>query len=267
VVKTLKLESRQKAVWLDATSPAAGATGPAHGATPEHMALINALPQVLVPLTADQVYVRGMYIANDQVWKDGRRIFHPSALAEIVALMRGIPVQINHDTFGATGLPVGRWFDAALIVKPDGSQWIRALFFLPADDANAQLIARIDAGAVSEGSLQIEFSTYECSICGEPVGDCPHMPGDEYDGVTALAVVKDVTSVWEASLVWSGMLEGTSMFIAASRHSAAIPAEEMEARAAAKRRAIEDPWARFWASTSQGAWDDYMKEVGGAPAP
>lgn len=266
-MKTLKLESRHKAVWLDAGQQTADAVGPAHGATPEHMALINALPQVLVPLNADQVYVRGMYVANDQVWKDGRRIFDPSALAEIVGLMRGIPVQINHDTFGASGLPVGRWFDAALIVNPDGSRWVKALFYLPADEANAQLVARIDAGAVSEGSLQLEFSTYQCSIDGEPVGECPHMPGDIYDGVTALAVVKDVTSVWEASLVWSGMLEGTSMFIAASRHSAAIPAEEMEARAAAKNRAARDPWHNFWASTGAARWEEYFKQVGGASAP
>lgn len=242
-------------------------------ATPEHMQLINNLPSVRsirnglgLPMNPENVYIRRAFIANDRPWADGRRRLDPSAVVEAASLIYDRPVQLNHATDGSDDLPRGRWFRGTSLTDASGTQWTAADYYLVADSENLLLVGRIDGGAVAESSMLIGFPGYVCSICGERARDCSHMPGEEYDGATAYAVVKHLSDIEEASLCWAGMVEGTRMTVAAARDGAMAGPDELDAVLARKSPGAR-AWDGFWKSRGPRPWDVFWKEVGGAPAP
>ena len=215
---------------------------------------INSLPQVLRPLTADDVIVRGMYLMNDQPMHGEparARKFGARAVEQTVPLVRGKPVLVNHMTDGMDGLPVGRFFRAELETRPDGGTWMSSLFFMLKDSQGVRLANAIDGGLIAENSPTLEFDRVYCSICGATDLDCDHLPGQLYDGMKCYAVMSDIVDFWEGSLAWAGMQKNTGFYIAAGRDpSTIVTMDEYMAGLARKHEKTtsieQDAWGVYW---------------------
>lgn len=188
---------------------------PVSGATDAHMAAINAMPGVLKPLTAADVFVRECVAINDLPLKNYLKL-GVSELAQIANLCPGAGVHVQHDTYTADGLPLGRIFAARLEAEAGRAQVIQT-FYLTADDDNAETVNRIDTGAISEVSVSFMYDRLTCSICQTALSECAHWPGDVYDGKTCMGIVEGVNEYLETSLVWQGMANDTRLRMAASR--------------------------------------------------
>jgi hypothetical protein len=218
-VARLKHERRAPARFAELAAGTPSRRGwPPSNATPETMARINAMPQVLRPLEAEDVFVRSMWAINDQRMHIGMRL-EPEAVAVVSNLAVGVPVLMNHDTgtfAGGGALPVGRVFHGET-VEDAGARWSRLVFWMPATEYTAELVHRIDGGAIGEVSVSIGYQDLTCSICKTDLEHCAHVMGEVYDDKTCEGVIGGVTDFYEVSLVWAGAAVGTSLSMAASR--------------------------------------------------
>jgi len=200
---------------------------PGGGATAEQLAKINAMPQVKRPLAAGEVYVRGSWAINDQVWHNGYRI-ETVGIAKIAELAVGAPLMANHDTYGGfAALPAGRIFDSSVARRADGSTWALLWVWMPATEFTTELVQRMDGGAIGESSIQIGCTLVECSICGTDMWECAHVPLRTYDGKVCEGIVRGVTDFYELSMVWAGAAKGTEWILAAARCGEALPVARM----------------------------------------
>ena len=168
-------------------------------------------------LTDADVRVYTALVANDQPDSYFTQ-FTPNALAQVARGILGMPVLRNHSSYGSGDLPVGRWF-AADCIQRDGVNWARCQFYTAAaGDPEADMLdARIQAGIIREVSLSWWQGAMKCSICGQDMwgGECPHIPGESYDGRTCIGIMDSIREVAEASLVWKGGQYGTQIDTAA----------------------------------------------------
>lgn len=223
------------------------------GAAGESMlAKINALPMVLSPLSAADVLIRGMYLMNDQPMHESYgwvRKFDAAAVAQTVPMVSGKPVLVNHATDGFDGLPIGRFFDAELETRDDGSTWMAALFFMLSDDEGQAFARRIDGGIITENSPTLEFDRTYCSVCGAEDLACDHVPGQLYDGRKCYAVMTDVSDFWEGSLAWAGRQKNTGFYVAAGREpSELVDVDEHFVTLAKHKGQVElvTPFQHWW---------------------
>ena len=135
---------------------------PTDSLPPEMVALINQNIKPPTPVTADDVYVRAMYIVSDQVNSFGGR-FPAEEHDRLAALLVDSPVLVGHRK---DRLPVGRNFYAELVER-DGHPWVKCYFYwLRSSDAAEQLRDNIDGGIYKECSTAFTFNLPACSICG-----------------------------------------------------------------------------------------------------
>lgn len=173
-------------------------------------------------MNADDVHVRGMWLCNSQPDHYYSRFTLP-ALDEIAELLPGRPLMRGHRY---DQLPVGRFFAASREhrgfvamngdrVPKDQNYWVKGLFYVPRDAEGDAVVRRIDQGVYREASLGWRCLGADCDLCDSPINDrnqCPHIPGELYDGGICNFRFSAVTSVLEASLVFAGGQKGTSMF-------------------------------------------------------
>lgn len=226
------------------------------------MAEINALPQVLRTLSADEVLIRGMSLMNDLPMHESAwfvRRFDANAVAQTVPMVAGKPVLVNHTTDGMDGLPVGRFFRASIEQRADGSTRMNALFFMLKDHQGTRIANAIDGGLIAENSPTLMFDRVYCSICGANDMNCDHVSGELYDGLKCYAVMTDVSEFLEGSLVWAGQQRDTSFYVAAGRDVS--DADEYFAALAKRRGETVGPvaesapptyWSTGWWSSSTG---------------
>lgn len=186
------------------------------------LAKINALPQVVEPLNAEQVYVRGMRLFNTlPMWDKGAYRgcrFTPKAMAQVAPMIAGRPVMINHEVGspGIDGLPSGRFFDA----QTDGVETL-AWFYMVKDVRTDIIDARIRGGVISEVSPTVYVGDSVCSICGasEMYYKCDngHRVLETYEGKTCYTLFDSVQEFEEGSLCWAGQQSGTGFVIPAAR--------------------------------------------------
>lgn len=190
---------------------------PVSGATDAHLAAINAMPGVLKPVTAADVFVRECDAINDLVLKNGLKL-GAGELGQIASLSPGLGIHIQHDTYTTAGLPIGRIFAARMEVREDAAHVVQT-FYITADEDTAKLVNRIDTGAISEVSVSFLYDRLMCSICATELSKCAHWPLESYDGQMCLGLVQGVTEFLETSLVWQGMANDTRIKMAASRQA------------------------------------------------
>lgn len=244
-----RLEQKAEAIALARTE---GESYPPSGASPEDIAAINLMPQVLRKVTAETVYVREVMAINDQLMHNGFRV-ETAGIAKIAELAPGAPVMCNHDTYsGAAALPSGRVFAARTEKRADGSTWARMRAWFPVTDITTEQIERMDGGAISEASVQIYYKMLECSICETDMYECAHSPRQTYDGKPCEGIIRDVTEFLELSMVWAGMAKGTQWMMAAARGAEAAEAADAEQMLAA-RDAMAGLYAREVSSGPGGA--------------
>jgi len=173
---------------------------------------INAGVRPPHPLKADDVYIRAMYIVSDQINSQGG-CFDESELEHLSGLLIDAPVMVGHRR---DSLPVARNFLAEKIIQ-DGQNWVKSWFYWLKDAAGAEDLRRnIDGGIYKECSISFLYRRPECSICGQDIRRCRHVPFEEYpvgEGQSAICHFKyrEIERVLETSLVFRGAIPDTHM--------------------------------------------------------
>ena len=166
---------------------------------------INQLDGVLETVTKDDVYIRPLRLAGDAV-DGGFGKFHTEDLPRVLAMTDGVPALTGHRK---DSLPIGRFFGGDLVER-NGVNYIRPNMFWSAQlEEGKKLKVNIDQGIYVEASLGFTFKTPTCSICGEDIRRCEHLPGREYDDELCFFWYDDILKVTEGSLVYRGAQPGT----------------------------------------------------------
>jgi len=175
------------------------------------MSRINSLMAPAAPVTAENCHVRVMYLASDKINAHGGR-FGLQELHRLTELIPGAPVMVRHRH---DRLPIARCFHADSFTGDDGVNWVRSYFYWMKDSDNASTLqTNIDSGIYQDCSLCFSFTTPECSVCGEDIRRCPHLPLQPYtatDGSEAVSFYyyRGIIRVVEISLVYRGANPGT----------------------------------------------------------
>jgi hypothetical protein len=181
-------------------------------ASDELVFLINTCIKPPVPVNKEDIYVRAMYLVSDQVNTFGG-CFPLDEHPKLAELLVDSPVLIGHSK---ERLPVARNFKADLVKKGDVN-WVKVYFYWLKNSPEAgSLKANIDHGIYKECSIGFSFEFPECSICGEDMRRCQHIPFRTYekeDGQKTQAFYnyRNIIKVHETSLVYRGAVFGTSM--------------------------------------------------------
>ncbi|MCK4223934.1 MAG: ATP-dependent DNA ligase [candidate division Zixibacteria bacterium] len=180
--------------------------------------LINSRIKPPKPVAKDDIFVRTMFLVSDEVNSYGGR-FPLEELFNIANLVIDSPVMVGHTK---EKLPIARNFKAEVAQK-DGKNWLKVWFYWlkSAKDASS-LKENIDHGIYKECSLGFLFEFPQCSICGEDMRRCHHVPFKSYqtekgqgarvkEERVAYFNYRNITRVLETSLVYRGAVPNTSM--------------------------------------------------------
>ena len=176
------------------------------------ISLINIRIKPPIPVKKEDIYIRAMYLVSDQVNSFGG-CFPLDEHPKLAELLIDSPVLIGHSK---ERLPIARNFKADL-VKKDEVNWIKVYFYWLKNSPEADsLKENIDHGIYKECSIGFSFEFPECSICGEDMRRCQHIPFRTYEKengqkTQAFYNYRNIIKVHETSLVYRGAVFGTSM--------------------------------------------------------
>jgi hypothetical protein len=173
--------------------------------------LINSRIEPPRPVTREQIFIRTMFLVSDEINTYGGR-FPLEELHRMAELVVDSPVMVGH---AKERLPIARNFKAE-VVQRDGHCWVKVWFYWMKSAKDAlSLKGNVDHGIYKECSLGFVFELPECSICGQDMRRCRHVPFKSYpaeDGEKeAYFNYRNVTRVLETSLVYRGAVPNTSM--------------------------------------------------------
>jgi hypothetical protein len=173
--------------------------------------LINSRIKPPKPVDKEDIFVRTMFLVSDEVNSYGGR-FPLDELYKISQLVIDSPVMVGHTK---EKLPIARNFKAEVVEK-DGQNWVKVWFYWLKSAKDAlPLKKNIDHGIYKECSLGFVFGFPECSVCGQDMRRCQHVPFKTYpteDGEKeAYFNYRNITRVLETSLVYRGAVPNTSM--------------------------------------------------------
>jgi hypothetical protein len=187
--------------------------------------LINSRIKPPKPVTKEDIFVRTMYLVSDEINSYGG-CFPSEELHNLTSLVIDSPVMVGHTK---EKLPIARNFKAEVVQKEDRN-WVKVWFYWLKNSKDAfSLKENIDHGIYKECSLGFVFEFPECSICGEDMRKCQHVPfksyrkekgqgsgnkgqenGEDEENI-AFFNYRNVTRVLETSLVYRGAVPNTSM--------------------------------------------------------
>jgi len=174
--------------------------------------LINSRINPPIPVKKEDVYIRAMFLISDQVNSYGG-CFPSDEHENLTKLLIDSPVLVGHTK---DKLPIARNFKAELVTRK-GANWVKVWFYWLKEPAGAlPLKENIDHGIYKECSIGFSFEFPECSICGEDMRRCQHIPFKTYPAAQdepALAHFnyRRIHKVLETSLVYRGALPDTSI--------------------------------------------------------
>jgi hypothetical protein len=176
------------------------------------VSLINFHIKPPVPVERDRIFIRAMFLVSDEVNSYGG-CFPSDEHPKLASLLIDTPVLVGHKK---DKLPIARNFKADLITK-DGANWIKVWFYwLKNSEGAISLKENIDHGIYKECSIGFSFEIPECSICGEDMRRCQHIPFKSYPDkegkqVQAYFNYRRINRVLETSLVYRGAIPNTSI--------------------------------------------------------
>jgi hypothetical protein len=176
------------------------------------VSLINFHIKPPVPVERDRIFIRAMFLVSDEVNSYGG-CFPSDEHPKLASLLIDTPVLVGHKK---DKLPIARNFKADLITK-DGAHWIKVWFYWLINSEGAiSLKENIDHGIYKECSIGFSFEIPECSICGEDMRRCQHIPFKGYPDkegkqVQAHFNYRRINRVLETSLVYRGAIPNTSI--------------------------------------------------------
>ncbi|MGB2768711.1 MAG: RNA ligase family protein, partial [Candidatus Zixiibacteriota bacterium] len=173
--------------------------------------LINSRIKPPRPVTKEQIFIRTMFLVSDEINSYGGR-FPLEELHKIAELVIDSPVMVGHTK---EKLPIARNFKAEVVPR-DGHNWVKVWFYWMKNAKDAlSLKENVDHGIYKECSLGFVFELPECSICGQDMRRCSHVPFKSYPAEEgekeAHFNYRNVTRVLETSLVYRGAVPNTSM--------------------------------------------------------
>lgn len=184
-------------ITKEAEVKALGAAGP------EDMAAINRLARR--ELKAEEVYTFAVRLCDNDIDRDWER-FDDGTLEELGALFVGVSGVFDHQ-WSARG-QTARIYRTQVLEEPDiltadGRPYrcLKGWAYMMRTGENAALIAEIDGGIKREVSVGCAVHRTVCSICGGELGDCPHVPGEEYDGRRCHGILTGAADAYEWSFV------------------------------------------------------------------
>ncbi len=162
-------------------------------------------------VTAENVYIRAMYIVSDKVNSFGGK-FPIDEHVRLLPLLIDTPVLVGHRK---DSLPIARTFHAEMVEK-DNTHWIKAYFYWLKNAEGAETLKNnIDGGIYRECSISFIFAFPECSICGSDMRRCGHRPFQKYMNEKvereAFFNYRQIEKVLESSLVYRGAVPDTSL--------------------------------------------------------
>ncbi|GEM_PF-1004969 len=175
--------------------------------------IANQLLKPNIPISNENTYFRVMYIASDKVNSFGGR-FSEAEMIKLTELIPGSPVMVGHRR---DQLPIARNFYADFTTDDEDTKWVRSYFYWMKDSEGAEsLKLNIDSGIYRECSLSFSYTYPECSVCGEDIRKCPHIPLDYYsapDGSSqqVFYYYRGIKKVIELSLVYRGAVPDTKI--------------------------------------------------------
>ncbi|MCP4703135.1 MAG: hypothetical protein GY865_00875 [candidate division Zixibacteria bacterium] len=179
---------------------------------PELVDIINQNISPPEKVTADNIYIRAMYIVSDEVNSYGGR-FPDDEFETVMNLIVDSPVLVGHRK---DSLPIARNFHTEQKQKGN-TNWIKVYFYWLKNAKGAETLKNnIDGGIYKECSISFTFSLPECSICGDDIRRCGHRPFKEYQTAsgeksTASFNYRKIDKVLETSIVYRGSVHDTTL--------------------------------------------------------
>jgi hypothetical protein len=174
----------------------------------EDVRLINSLKNPPpVPVSEKDVFVRRCRLAGNAVDAYYGR-FRTADLKKLLSLVQGAPMLVGHDK---RSLGIARFFNGT-IEQHEGVDYIVPKFYwLRGHSSSDDLRVAIDGGLYNEASISFAYETPTCSICGDDIRNCEHLPGapTEKEGEKVFYYYDNVVAVMEGSLVYRGAQPGT----------------------------------------------------------
>ncbi len=169
----------------------------------EELALINALARR--ELGADEVYTFALRLCDNDIDRDLER-FGDDTLDQLAPMFVGVSGVFDHQWSARE--QTARIYRAE-VVGGDGSltqdgrpyRFLKGWAYMMRTEENAGLIAEIDGGIKREVSVGCAVERVICSICGQPLEECPHEKGEEYGGQVCHGVLTGATDAYEWSFV------------------------------------------------------------------
>jgi len=171
------------------------------------------------PVAQKDVFVRRCRLAGDAV-DAYHGCFRTADLPKLLAMIQGAPLLVGHDK---RSLGVARFFGGAIEEQTVGGQRhnyiVPKFYWLRGHSSADDLRVALDGGLYNEASISFAYLKPACSVCGEDIRTCDHLPGapaPEGQG-TIFYYYDDVVAVLEGSLVYRGAEPGTGFSLARNR--------------------------------------------------
>ncbi len=178
----------------------------------------------------EELYVFTAVLCDNQIDRDGER-FSEDCLQQLAGLFVGVTGIFDHDPTAAG--QHARIFETRVEADPAqptncGQPYtaLKAEVYMLRTGASQGLMDEIEAGIKKEISISCAIGRSVCSVCGEKMGSCSHIPGKEYAGVPCHIVHQAATDAYEWSFVAVPAQRRAGVTKrAGSRPEAAVPGE------------------------------------------
>ncbi len=190
--------------------------------TDEDVRTINSLKNPPpAPVSEKDIFVRRCRLAGDAIDAYHGR-FRTEELSKLLAMVQGAPMLIGHNK---RSLGVARFFGGS-IEEHEGTHYIvPGFYWLRGHSSSDDLRVAIDGGLYCEASISFAYEKPTCSVCGEDIRTCEHLPGSLVDGQKepVFYYYDNVVAVLEGSLVYRGAQPGTGFSLSDSRIGSFAP--------------------------------------------
>lgn len=199
--------------------------------TDEDVRWINSLSNPPpVPVSQRDIYVRRCRLAGDAVDAYFGR-FRAEDLPRLLALTQGAPLLVGHNKHS---LGVARFFGGTVEEHHGVNYIVPKFYWLRGHSCADDLRIAIDGGLYHEASISFVFAKPTCSVCGEDIRGCEHLPGAPGGDGSVFYYYDEIAAVLEGSLVYRGAQPGTGFSLVRGRIYEPLPASAVSTPDAAR---------------------------------
>lgn len=146
-----------------------------------------------------------MILCDNEVDRDGE-CFSLQTLQELRELFVGKTGICDHDW--KSGNQKARIYRTEVMTDPNRKtlggedySYLKGYAYMLRLPGNEELIAEIEGGIKKETSVGCSVSRTVCSVCGEELGSCGHVKGQEYGGKLCYGILEGAVDAYEWSFV------------------------------------------------------------------